>query len=1302
MAAVTLLDSTSFQVVDLVSLSLKDRASVLQRVCKIERKTFPSSEALDFDSELRKKNSTMLLALEDGNPTEVCGYLVFVRMKKVALLHKVCVVESKRRQGVAKISWLLIFRRAEMAAHRLLAMRLPILMLLAPVLALSPQVNFPLSAQYPPVARVGEPFFFQFASSTFQSESGRLQYSLTGNPSWLSLHGENRTLHGTSRSKDVGEFAFSLTTAGEAGAVATLESKLLVTDVEAPAVKGNISEYLAEADSESQYHATLMDHTPLPTWISFDSDSLRFAGTTPSVDSPQIFDILLIALEKPNYAMASIHFSLVVSHHQLVFKPLEEKIIVPKGDEAKDIKKATADIPAWLEFDEDTLEVSGKPPSNMTSQEISITVEDVFGDVARYSILLITKSRVFGKEVGTLQITAGQRFEYTIPEAVLLDADANVSVDFGPLSQWLSFDSKARMISGTLPEDTDAQEVEAIITASASDGAVNESQMVPVVVSSAAAKHPEEGAAEGSLSLGDSDNKQQHHRKPEPGVIAGAVIGALLGSSILAAFAVILCRRKRKSKSYLSPRSPRTPRSPRKADISRPILLQDDWKTVDESMKPDLEKGDGDDTPTKVTPERPPQIKLDLAVDREISTSPVSSLGEGDSKILSSFHESPWGFNDQAGQSHRPHDSMKIPTAMARQKSETSETPSKRPRPITTIYRDPQAPTGLPVNRRLSGLGHGRRTSGSRRRSSYNSYSTISTSILSTVPSVHNRQHLGARHTTQLTTSLDKRCSIRVVSRNISSACTSLAEHRTVEEWRRSRYRRSTHDDVPDRRPIDERRQSYIRKRASAQSPFFGASSSRVSSASYESPLAARAEDETPSKPTPSPLARTRLATSDEDESLIVGRNILGSLRIRKPSDTPSVESSPTTFPGSLRKPPTPRKFTARHTVLPTTVTTRDRVSKRYQRLDTSRSSSPASRRSSVRAQALKSSLNSLTGTQIFEDAEMSSAYSTEDEEIAEYEKRTTIKPSYFPLPPLDVDRVRTSKVEGRAGAKQHDAKGKGLKKASQREPTPFLFSKEHGGKENEPYRMDHPPPVPPIEPATKPARTHVRSQSTAFPHFSAATLSTLPNPFTTAKSSSKDASQSSRTENNTAASLIRDLDGNVLNYALHEDPTIEELASKSIGLGASNGRIKSQVRRSRLVQQVSLSQDTESTSTRKSAAEQGNRKTVIQTYTPTRGDNTAGVGLGLNFSLLDDESRRAEEEGGHGERRGGSWLKLRNEAEEETKGKGKGMGEELWNRERKERSTWGSLKSKVLRREVDGSARGFWEGRDEGIRAFI
>lgn len=176
------------------------------------------------------------------------------------------------------------------------------------------QLNYPISAQLPPIARVDAPFSFQFAPTTFQSDWEKLQYSLVAGPSWLSIDSKSRTLSGTPRASDVGEIPITIAAAGAAGAVANMKSNLLVVKDPSPKVQGNITEVLSQAgqlsgprtlniipskilnilfpmdtfganSSSMSYTALLSDRTPLPAWISSDATSLHFAGTTPATTS---------------------------------------------------------------------------------------------------------------------------------------------------------------------------------------------------------------------------------------------------------------------------------------------------------------------------------------------------------------------------------------------------------------------------------------------------------------------------------------------------------------------------------------------------------------------------------------------------------------------------------------------------------------------------------------------------------------------------------------------------------------------------------------------------------------------------------------------------------------------------------------------------------------------------------------------------------------------------------------------------------------------------------------------------------
>ncbi|KAL4888413.1 acyl-CoA N-acyltransferase [Aspergillus ambiguus] len=91
---------------DIHSLSRDLAFELLAQISRIERKTFPTNEAFAFGEELwRKKPNTKVVYVTTSSATSgprspVIAYAVYVRQKGAALLHKVCVVEAYRRQGV--------------------------------------------------------------------------------------------------------------------------------------------------------------------------------------------------------------------------------------------------------------------------------------------------------------------------------------------------------------------------------------------------------------------------------------------------------------------------------------------------------------------------------------------------------------------------------------------------------------------------------------------------------------------------------------------------------------------------------------------------------------------------------------------------------------------------------------------------------------------------------------------------------------------------------------------------------------------------------------------------------------------------------------------------------------------------------------------------------------------------------------------------------------------------------------------------------------------------------------------------
>jgi GNAT superfamily N-acetyltransferase len=84
---------------DFASLPSKERPAIAEKVAKLERKIFPSSEGFDYDVELKKKNIGLILAFKEAN---IVAYLVYQRLKRVIWLHKLCVVEQERQKGIGR------------------------------------------------------------------------------------------------------------------------------------------------------------------------------------------------------------------------------------------------------------------------------------------------------------------------------------------------------------------------------------------------------------------------------------------------------------------------------------------------------------------------------------------------------------------------------------------------------------------------------------------------------------------------------------------------------------------------------------------------------------------------------------------------------------------------------------------------------------------------------------------------------------------------------------------------------------------------------------------------------------------------------------------------------------------------------------------------------------------------------------------------------------------------------------------------------------------------------------------------
>jgi hypothetical protein len=664
-----------------------------------------------------------------------------------------------------------------------------------------PNVAFPFNSQVPPVARVAKEYQFTFSPTTFVPDRETFQYTLAGAPAWLSLNSASRTLSGIPGAADIGSPTFTII-ASDGGGRASMQATIVVVRFEAPQIGRSISEALSKAGKmcgprsvtvpprsaftvefpvdtfkevgkKVTYYSTLSDHTPLPGWLSFDPQSLRFHGSTPPLSSsPQQFEVFLIASDVPGFAGTLVAFTIVVSDHQFYFQDVERTVRVKYGDSVKieelrsqlfldgklisdgDFANSTSDSPLWLSFEAHALSVNGRPPSTTKNQDVSVDAYDRFGDAANMILQIQVVSGLIVSKIDTVNATVGQKFSYTIDRSVLAQEDLKVTVDLSSASDWINFDPVTLILQGNVPSDLPAQIINGEITVSTPDGWHKES--LPIAINVQATGMATSSISTRSVSSSTSfptggifttpGTPAQPNSKKRIGIIVGVVL-AILSFIPCLTVGLVYCRSPRRG-------IVRT-RSALKRTISRPVLADEDvWSAEVGRKQPDVEKGsEGYDH----TPDKPPQIILNLSPEKGegpscqvgySTMSPVKlghgsaakrsnnrmsiascTINDGDALILDNINRTSWGYMGTSAHK-QAHDSLKLASQMtraSRQLDNISPTP-RRQLSRHMSYANRMSATngirnsfnrtpsgGIPIHPRLAGLGHGRSSLASHR-----------------------------------------------------------------------------------------------------------------------------------------------------------------------------------------------------------------------------------------------------------------------------------------------------------------------------------------------------------------------------------------------------------------------------------------------------------------------------------------------------------------------------------------------------------------------------------------------------------
>ena len=740
-----------------------------------------------------------------------------------------------------------------------------------------PQIALPFNSQVPPVARVGHDYEFQLSATTFESPRTISQYVLKSAPAWLSLDSSPRTLSGKPALNDVGSSNFKITALDNDGST-DMPVTLVVVESQAPKGPQDISEYLAKAgslagpsnlaigancafhidfplelfvDSTGQklfYYATLADHTPLPAWLLFDSDILGFSGTTPDqTSSAQSYEVELIASDVAGFAGAWTNFTLLIDSQRLSFNMSEQDISIANGVplqytallsqltldgvtvQQSQIANATAQKPNWVTFDPKNLYLSGNPPEENVQEDIIVTVVDNVGDEA--SIILHLRggdtsvnSTFFSKQQRDINAAIGAPADYDIEPSIFAQSGLKVSVDLGSTADWLRFNETDLSINGKIPATVQPLVATATITArSPTIGSFATETFHITVVSTTLPQVPTSTTLVSRLpppasTTSTNAGKIAASSSPEASKMPFGAIIAVSTAAVLIAVLVMLwfCQRLRRRQRHSSP-----------TETSRPALGEAPLLSIHDSKhEQDIEKnGSSKDVDRSTTPDNPPQVALNLPRSQTSNrldnrTSQSSYLNEGEGTILSYHDRSSW--DHAASEGHVPHHSMSLPTEIARQ-SRGSIQISPRWRAHLRSSQLSQLDLEEFHTRRLSGIGHGRhdsQASESRQESGtpFDSIGSSGRDMIESFPSPAGEARNPKRSSSKYSRATqDARRISTFLGRRSKSI--RMVERSPTNGTGRSSVLQTFNEEVE--RPLEVRRQSYIRRRAASRSPFF-------------------------------------------------------------------------------------------------------------------------------------------------------------------------------------------------------------------------------------------------------------------------------------------------------------------------------------------------------------------------------------------------------------------------------------------------------------------------------------------------
>ncbi len=357
---------------------------------------------------------------------------------------------------------------------------------------------------------IGVPYTFTIPSNLFtETDQAVLQYSArqAGNsslPGWLSFNSTSLQLSGWPNITEAGQYTLEIVATNPVGANATADFFLIVEHF--PQVGDLIPSRLADVnqpfswtlsgnpfiDQDNQfltYVARQSSGSGLPSWLSFNPQTLTFFGEpTPQPTDIAIFNLMLSATD-PHGASAQQQFNLTVVHFPRVNNSIPSQLAdidhlyqysLPSTTFVEDdnlvllydIRQSNGlALPSWLSFNEMSRQLSGWPNSTAKGQYglVAIATNPVGANVTTTFPLIVEHFPQVGQSIPAQLADISQPFSFTLPDTSFFDPDGESLIYTTQQSSgmelpgWLTFYPQNRLYSGT-PSNKDSLVLEVTAT----------------------------------------------------------------------------------------------------------------------------------------------------------------------------------------------------------------------------------------------------------------------------------------------------------------------------------------------------------------------------------------------------------------------------------------------------------------------------------------------------------------------------------------------------------------------------------------------------------------------------------------------------------------------------------------------------------------------------------------------------------------------------------------------------------------------------------------------------------------------